>query len=121
MNDLPRDRQYLASVSGDTEAAAGSVGLEPMPEGRAIATVRKHILGEDSDYGRHAVGRLVAERVNVGWVVYPLAGGHLPDGESPTYYVADDGELEQTSPAVERSDYLEAFERRFRLRRALFG
>ncbi|MFF7945156.1 hypothetical protein ACFZC5_36280 [Nocardia gamkensis] len=50
---------------------------------------------------------------------------HTPavGGQSTTaiYYVADDGELEETSPAADPSAYLKPVEQRFWQRQALFG
>ncbi|RDI55475.1 hypothetical protein [Nocardia mexicana] len=90
--------------------------LAPMPQVQAIGQVRKHILRGGS--GKAAAGRLVAERFSVGWIVYTPKDGK-PRGK--TYYVADDGELEETSSRVESPAYLESVEQRFWQRRAMFG
>ncbi|MGO4614323.1 hypothetical protein AB4305_08370 [Nocardia sp. 2YAB30] len=93
--------------------------VEPMPEAQAVAKVRKHILGSDSGKDRGSSGRLVAERFSVGWIVYTPAVGRQRNNE--IYYVADDGELEETSSAAEPSEYIKSVEQRFWQRRALFG
>ncbi len=92
---------------------------EPMPQAQALAQVRKHLLTRDSSTGNASPGRLAAERFTVGWIVYtPVAQGR---STNPIYYVADDGELEESSAAAERSAYLKSVEQRFWQRRALFG
>ncbi|WP_040835311.1 hypothetical protein [Nocardia brevicatena] len=93
--------------------------VEPLSQTLAIALVRKHILGRGTDASKASAGRLVAERFSVGWVVYTPVSGRQRNTE--TYYVADDGELEETSSIVEPSAYLESVEQRFWQRRALFG
>ncbi|WP_433715299.1 hypothetical protein ACQP2U_15520 [Nocardia sp. CA-084685] len=98
-------------------------GVEPMLEAQAIAKVRKHLLSRNFDTNAGSPGRLVAERFSVGWIVgwivYISALKRQRIDE--TYYVTDDGELEQTSPAVEPSTYVKSVEQRFWQRRALSG
>ncbi|GAB2711288.1 hypothetical protein [Nocardia thraciensis] len=90
--------------------------LEPVPQAQAIGQVRKHLLHGAS--GKAAAGRLVAERFSVGWIVYTPEDGK-PRGK--TYYVADDGELEETATSADSPTYLESVEQRYWQRRAMFG
>ncbi|MEU4315068.1 hypothetical protein [Nocardia sp. NPDC024068] len=93
--------------------------VEPMPQAQAIAQVRQYVFSCASGASQATPGRLSADRFNVGWVVStPAVGGRR---DTPVYYVCDDGELEETSSAVETSGYVKSVEQRFFQRRALFG
>ncbi|MEV6430249.1 hypothetical protein [Nocardia sp. NPDC051463] len=103
----------------DAEITPGD-DIEPMSEAQAIMAVRRYLLSRNSDPSTCAPGRLVAERCSVGWIVGAAALARQRNDER-IYYIADDGELEETSSAAERSAYVTSFEQRFRQRRALFG
>lgn len=90
-----------------------------MPQAQALAQVRKHVLSHDSGTDKASPGRLTAERFSVGWIVRTPAGGD--QCTTAIYYVADDGELEETSSAAEPSAYTKWVEQRFWQRRVLFG
>ncbi|WP_280384032.1 hypothetical protein [Nocardia wallacei] len=113
-------RQWRARNSTPEPSGAGTERkrtVAPMPQAQAVAQVRKHILGRDS--GRAAAGNLVTERFSVGWkLTTPEDGGGR---DKRTYYVADDGELEETSFATDASSYLRSVEQRFWQRQAMFG
>ncbi|MGW5376019.1 hypothetical protein ACWESM_11295 [Nocardia sp. NPDC003999] len=112
--DLHPAPSAAAATTNNPECA-----VEPMPQAHALAQVRKHILTRDSGTDSTSPGRLAAERFSVGWMVYtPAIGGRRTNA---IYYVADDGELEETSPEADPSTYLESVERRFWQRQALFG
>ncbi|WP_174189553.1 hypothetical protein [Nocardia barduliensis] len=120
----PLDPGHTEDTHPAPSAAAATTNnpefaVEPMPQAQALAQVRKHILTRDSGTDNASLGRLAAERFNVGWIVYTPAGG----GRRATaiYYVADDGELEETSCAADPSTYRISVEQRFWQRRALFG
>lgn len=90
-----------------------------MPQAQALAQVRKHILTRDSGTDNTCPGRLAAKRFSVGWIVHTPAVGN--QSTTSIYYVADDGELEETSPAADPSAYVKSVEQRFWQRQALFG
>jgi hypothetical protein len=97
---------------------AGLVTTDPvaLPEDRAIALVREHILGLGVDTSGYPVEDLVAERLSVGWMVFvPVAPGEIAIGRA-IFYIADDGVIEQSSSSIAPSIYTESFEERFHLR-----
>ncbi|WP_328409446.1 hypothetical protein [Nocardia sp. NBC_00403] len=119
-NGHAQERNHTVSPAAMAEDTS-VYDIDPMPQVQAVVNVRKYILSRNSDSGKSAPGQLVAERLSVGWIVYtPAIGRHRGD-EDRFYYVADDGELEETSSSVNRSEYIKSFEQRFRQRRALFG
>jgi hypothetical protein len=89
---------------------------EALPQDRAIALVREHILGLGIDTSRYPVDELVAERLNVGWMVFvPTQPGEIAIGRA-IFYIADDGVIEQSSSSTAPSIYAEGFEQRFHQR-----
>ncbi|RDI64519.1 hypothetical protein [Nocardia pseudobrasiliensis] len=89
---------------------------EPISEERAITRVRDHIAELDIDTARYPLDELVAERLNVGWMVFvPTRPGEIAIGRA-IFYIADDGVIEQSSSSVAPSIYAEGFEQRFLLR-----
>lgn len=97
---------------------AGLVTDDPvaLSQDRAIALVREHILSLDIDTTNYPVEDLVAERLNVGWMVFvPVPEGEIAIGRA-IFYIADDGVIEQSSSSTAPSVYATGFEERFNQR-----
>ncbi|MBU3068007.1 hypothetical protein KO481_41650 [Nocardia sp. NEAU-G5] len=97
---------------------AGLVTAVPvaLAQDRAIILVREHIQGLGIDTSRYPLDELVAERLNVGWMVFvPVPEGEIAIGRA-IFYIADDGVIEQSSSSTAPSIYIEGFEERFNRR-----
>ncbi|MGW4364092.1 hypothetical protein ACWEKT_00485 [Nocardia takedensis] len=91
---------------------------EELPREEAILAVREHILGLGLDTDDYPVEELVAERLNVGWMVFaPTRPGEIVIGRA-LFYIADDGVIEQSTSSTAPSRYAEGFAQRFRDRKA---
>lgn len=90
---------------------------EELPREEAILAVREHILGLGLDTDDYPVEELVAERLNVGWMVFaPIRPGEIVIGRA-LFYIADDGVIEQSTSSTAPSRYAEGFAQRFRDRK----
>ncbi|MFI6042544.1 hypothetical protein ACIA8C_12970 [Nocardia sp. NPDC051321] len=90
--------------------------LEPLPQNQAITLVRDYILELGVDTTGYPLDELVAERLDVGWMVFvPTEPGEIAIGRA-IFYIADDGVIEQSSSSTAPSLYAEGFEQRFRER-----
>ncbi|WP_067684039.1 hypothetical protein [Nocardia miyunensis] len=97
---------------------AGLVTDDPvaLSQDRAIALVREHILNLGIDTTDYPVEDLVAERLNVGWMVFvPVPEGEIAIGRA-IFYIADDRVIEQSSSSTAPSVYATGFEERFHQR-----
>ncbi|MBU3065407.1 hypothetical protein KO481_28250 [Nocardia sp. NEAU-G5] len=102
---------YQLSLAGLTAAAP-----EPLPQHQAIMLVREYILGLSLDTTGYPLDQLVAERLEVGWMVFvPTEPGEIAIGRA-IFYIADDGVIEQSSSSTAPSLYFAGFEQRFRQR-----
>lgn len=89
---------------------------EPLPEDQAIALVRDYILDLGVDTTGYPLDKLVAERLEVGWMVFvPTEPGEIAIGRA-IFYIADDGVIEQSSSSTAPSTYFAGFEQRFQER-----
>ncbi|MFI6368143.1 hypothetical protein ACIBG0_36020 [Nocardia sp. NPDC050630] len=99
-------------------AGLAADNADGMSEADAVDLVRGHIHRHGYDTTGYPLSTLRAERIDVGWVVR----SPVPDDEialdRAVFYVADDGVVEQSTSSVPRSEFVAAFERRFRLRQA---
>ncbi|WP_328404715.1 hypothetical protein [Nocardia sp. NBC_00403] len=94
---------------------AGLVSTAPdqMPAEAAIARVRDYITGHALDTEGYPLFQLVAERFDVGWMVYvPVAEGEIAIGRA-IFYIGDDGVLEPSSSSVAPAHYIADFTQRF--------
>jgi hypothetical protein len=97
---------------------AGLVTEDPvaLSHDRAIAQVREHIVNLGIDTTNYPLDELVAERLNVGWMVFvPVPDGEIAIGRA-IFYIADDGVIEQSSSSTAPSAYAAGFEQRFHRR-----
>ncbi|WP_263407243.1 hypothetical protein [Nocardia colli] len=102
---------YQLSLAGLTATV-----VEPLSQGQAITLVRQHILGLGVDTTGYPLDELVAERLEIGWMVFvPTEPGEIAIGRA-IFYIADDGVIEQSSSSTAPSVYREGFEQRFRQR-----
>ncbi|PXX57617.1 hypothetical protein DFR70_11745 [Nocardia tenerifensis] len=107
---------YQLSLAGLTATAP-----EPLSRDQAITLVRDYIIGLDVDTTDYPLDTLVAERLEVGWMVFaPTEPGEIAIGRA-IFYIADDGVIEQSSSSMPPSTYTEGFEQRFQQRRARPG
>ncbi|MGY2062722.1 hypothetical protein ACW9HQ_48215, partial [Nocardia gipuzkoensis] len=105
---------YQLSLAGLT-----ATDPEPLPRDQAIALVREHIRGLGVDTTGYPLDELVAERLEVGWMVFvPTEPGEIAIGRA-IFYIADDGVIEQSSSSTAPSLYVEGFEQRFRQRESV--
>ncbi|MGF6885543.1 hypothetical protein ABIA39_003915 [Nocardia sp. GAS34] len=102
---------YQLSLAGLTATVP-----EPLPRHQAIALVRAHILGLGVDTTGYPLDQLVAERLEVGWMVFvPTDPGEIAIGRA-IFYIADDGVIEQSSSSTAPSLYFSGFEQRYKQR-----
>jgi hypothetical protein len=103
---------YQLSLAGLTVTIT-----EPLPRDQAITLVRDYILALLLDTTGYPLDQLVAERLDVGWMVFvPTAPGEIAIGRA-IFYIADDGVIEQSSSSTAPSIYSQGFEQRFQQRR----
>ncbi|MCU1643821.1 MAG: hypothetical protein JWN03_4096 [Nocardia sp.] len=128
--DMTRER--LAAVFGssdrsDIDGALYQLGLaglirmqiEPITAEQVIAHVRQYILGRGYDTTGYPLQELVADRIEVGWLVYvPVPTGAVAVGRA-VFYVADDGVLEHSSSSIMPAAYVSGFTQRYRQRAML--
>lgn len=89
---------------------------ERMPEEEAIFRVRQYIIGRELDTTGYPLDELVADRFNIGWMVYvPVPRGEIAIGRA-IFYIADDGVLEHSSSSIAPTTFVEEFEQRYRER-----
>ncbi|WP_406235154.1 hypothetical protein [Nocardia sp. NBC_01009] len=96
-------------------SAAGLVSTtpEPMPAEEAIARVRDYITGRGLDTSGYPLSQLVADRFDVGWMVYvPVAEDEIAIGRA-IFYIGDDGVLEPSSSSIAPGIYIADFTQRF--------
>ncbi|MFI7000541.1 hypothetical protein [Nocardia sp. NPDC050175] len=102
---------YQLSLAGLTATAP-----EPLPQDQAITLVSEYIRGLGVDTTGYPLDQLVAERLDVGWMVFvPTEPGEIAIGRA-IFYIADDGVIEQSSSSTAPSLYAEGFGQRFRER-----
>lgn len=88
-----------------------------LPENRAILLVREHISALLIDTLHYPLDELVAERLNVGWMVFvPTHHGAIAIDRA-LFYIADDGVIELSSSSIAPSIDIADFEQRFQRRR----
>ncbi|MCP9625439.1 hypothetical protein NMK54_35440 [Nocardia otitidiscaviarum] len=99
-------------------SAAGLVSTvpEPMPSGQAISRVRDYVTGPGSDTAGDFLSELVAERFEVGWMVYAPVSDKPIAADRTIFYLADDGVLEHSSSAITPADYIAEFADRYAAR-----
>ncbi|MFE7798461.1 hypothetical protein [Nocardia sp. NPDC057440] len=119
-------RETLITVFGDDGrfdidgalhqySLAGLVSTVPeqMPAPEAIARVRDYITGRGIDTDGYPLSQLVADRFEVGWMVYvPVASGEIAIGRA-IFYIGDDGVLEPSSSSIAPAVYMADFTQRF--------
>ncbi|MFD6158123.1 hypothetical protein ACFWF7_11000 [Nocardia sp. NPDC060256] len=107
---------YQLSLAGITTTI-----LESLPEDQAITLVRQYILDLGVDTTGYPLDQLVAERLEVGWMVFvPTEPGEIAIGRA-IFYIADDGVIEQSSSSMPPSTYSAGFEQRFQERQSRAG
>lgn len=107
---------YQLSLAGLTATVP-----EELPEDQAITLVRKYILDLGVDTTGYPLDQLVAERLEVGWMVFvPTEPGEIAIGRA-IFYIADDGVIEQSSSSMPPSAYSTGFEQRFQQRQTRAG
>lgn len=99
-------------------SAAGLVSTvpEPMPSGQAISRVRDYVTGLGSDTAEDSLSELVAERFEVGWMVYAPVSDKRITADRTIFYLTDDGVLEHSSSAITPADYIAEFTDRYAAR-----
>ncbi|MBF6332245.1 hypothetical protein [Nocardia transvalensis] len=76
--------------------------------------MREYLLDLGIDTTGYPLDQLVADRLEVGWMVFvPTEPGEIAIGRA-IFYIADDGVIEQSSSSTPPSRYSEGFEERFR-------
>ncbi|MFI6044586.1 hypothetical protein ACIA8C_23365 [Nocardia sp. NPDC051321] len=107
---------YQLSLAGLTATVH-----EELPHDQAITLVREFILELGVDTTGYPLDQLVAERLDVGWMVFvPTEPGEIAIGRA-IFYIADDGVIEQSSSSMPPSTYTEGFEQRFQERQTRAG
>ncbi|WP_227999532.1 hypothetical protein [Nocardia australiensis] len=96
-----------------SSAGLVSTSPEPMPAAAAIARVRDYITGRGLDTSGYPLSQLVANRFEVGWMVYvPVTEGEIAIGRA-IFYIGDDGVLEPSSSSIAPGIYIADFRQRF--------
>ncbi|MEC3920332.1 hypothetical protein [Nocardia sp. CDC160] len=128
--DITRDgltAVFPSSDRFDIDGALYQLGLaglvrtqiEPITAAQAIAHVRQYILKRRYDTTGYPLGELVADRIEVGWMVYvPVPTGAVAAGRA-VFYVADDGVIEHSSSSIMPVAYMSGFTQRYRQRAIL--
>ncbi|MEV6426590.1 hypothetical protein [Nocardia sp. NPDC051463] len=99
---------YQYSLAGLVSTAPDQMSAE-----EAIARVREYITGHRLDTEGYPLSQLVAERFDVGWMLYvPVAEGEIAFGRA-IFYIGDDGVLEPSSSSVAPARYIADFTQRF--------
>jgi hypothetical protein len=94
---------------------AGLISTAPaeMAAQEAIARVRDYITGRRLDTEGYPLSQLVANRFDVGWMVYvPVTEGDIAIGRA-IFYIGDDGVLEPSSSSIAPAKYIAEFTQRF--------
>ncbi|MEC3920679.1 hypothetical protein [Nocardia sp. CDC160] len=125
-------REAVAEViggldSGDIDSALYQFELaglhaptvDPILADDAISRVHEYVVDHGYDTTGYPLDQLRADRISCGWVVYvPVPSGEHALGRA-TFYIADDGVIEQSTSSVRPASYTSGFAQRYRQRRRL--
>ncbi|MEU0503787.1 hypothetical protein [Nocardia sp. NPDC005998] len=85
---------------------------------RAKDLVHRFLTDAGVDASDHPLDELVAERLDIGWIVWAPTGDDEVVLGRPLFYVADDGIVERSSSSRLSQDYVAEFTDRYRARLA---